>query len=56
MLDKDPSKRPIIDDILRSNILKKPLMMITEDAIFNDDIACEINAQLDKMKKVIKQA
>lgn len=51
MLEKDPSKRPTIDEILTSNILKHPLMMITEHAIFNDDIAYEIKSQVDKIKK-----
>lgn len=51
MLEKDPSNRPTINEVLRSSILQHPILMITEHAVFNDEIAKEIKAQLNKMKE-----
>lgn len=44
MLEKDPAKRPSINEVLSSSILQRPLKLITEDGIYNDEIAKEIKA------------
>ncbi|TNV77548.1 hypothetical protein FGO68_gene12403 [Halteria grandinella] len=46
MLEKDPAKRPTINEVLQSDIIKEKIRLITEQEVLGSDMAERIRKQL----------